>query len=138
MKPAFFIAIVMALTPTTGAIASDAQLPVSVVGHERLQIRGVSAEAVSTGIDVSGWVRRDNSSYGPISAHIHVEALAANGETLRTTETQWQGELPSALRYRRAAPFRALIEGDTAIASVRVSIAAGPRHRSPPLRDHHG
>jgi hypothetical protein len=131
MKPAFFIAVVMALTPTTGAIASDAQLPVSVVEHERLQIRGVSAEAVSTGIEVSGWVRRDNSSYGPVSAHIHIEALAANGETLRTIETQWQGELPSALRYRRPAPFRALLEGDTAIASVRVSIAAGPRHRSP-------
>lgn len=129
MKPVFFIAVVMALAQTTAAIASGAHFPVSVVEHERLQIHGVTAEAVSTGIEVNGWVRRDNASYAPISAHIHVEALAANGETLRTIESQWQGELPSALRYRRPAPFRAFLEGDSAIATVRVSIAGGPRHR---------
>lgn len=139
MKRAFFVAVVMALSQTTAAVASGAHLPVSVVEHERLQIRGVAAEAVSTGIEVSGWVRRDNSSYAPISAHLHIEALGANGETLRTVETQLRGELPSALRYRRPASFRALLAHDTAISSIRVSIAAGPRHRSPPpSRDHEG
>lgn len=132
MKRAFLGALVMALAQTTAAAASDAPVPVSVVEHDRLLIRGVSAEATASGIEVSGWVRRKSSSYASISAHLHVEALAANGETVRTVETQWQGDLPSALRYRRAAPFRALLAHDGTIDSVRVSVAAGPRHRSPP------
>lgn len=138
MKPTLLSAVALliglALVQATAAAAGDVPepVPVSVLEHDGLRIRGVSAEVAATGIEVSGWVRRERSSYAPISAHLHIDALGANGETLRTVETQWQGELPSALRYRRPAPFRALLAHDTAIASIRVSIAAGPRHRSPP------
>lgn len=122
------LAAALSMATATTTVASPRNLPVSIVEHENLLLRGVSAEVGQTGIQVRGWVRRDMSSYGPISAHLHIEALASDGETLRTIEAGWQGELPSAIRNRRAALFRAVLPTDETTTAIRVSIANGPRH----------
>lgn len=127
MKLLVFAAALSVSTVTT-TDARPSSLPVSLVEHEYLLLRGVSAEVEQTGIKVRGWVRRDMSSYGPISAHLHVEALAADGDTVRTIEASWQGGLPSLIRYRRAAVFRAVLPTDEATTAVRVSISDGPLH----------
>lgn len=122
------LAAALSVSTVTTTDASSPSLPVSIVEHEYLLLRGVSAEVEQTGIQVRGWVRRDRSSYASISAHLHIEALAGDGQTLRTIEAGWQSELPSLIRYRRAAIFRAVLPSDEATTAVRVSIADGPRH----------
>jgi hypothetical protein len=122
------LAAALSVSTVTATDASSPSLPAIIVEHEYLLLRGVRAEVGQTGIQVRGWVRRDMSSYGPISAHLHVEALAGDGQTLRTIEASWRGELPSLIRYRRAAIFRAVLPYDEATTAVRVSIADGPRH----------
>jgi hypothetical protein len=125
------VAAALTVSTVTTTAANSPSLPVSIVEHESLLLRGVSAEVGQSGIQVRGWVRRDIASYGPISAHLHVEALAGDGQTLRTIEAGWQGELPSLIRYRRAAIFRAVLPTDEATTAVRISIADGPRHPTP-------
>lgn len=127
MKTLFFCA--MALVATDAA-ADRPQLAVTTIEGNRLRLRGVSAELDPSGIEVSGWVRRSMANYGPISSHLHVEALSADGQTLRTLEARWQGELPSLVRYRRSALFRVTLPTDSATASIRVSVVSGPRHSS--------
>ncbi len=105
-------------------------LPVEVTDGRDVRLSGVSAERDEAGARVRGWVRRRAGSHGPTSAHLHVAVVDTAGNTLRTIETGWNGTLPSGIRGRRAAPFRAEIDPilSAAAAIVRVSVQTGSRH----------
>lgn len=115
-----------------GTPSANAQeyLPVEVTDGSNVSLSGVSAERDEAGARVRGWVRRRAGSRGPINAHLHVAVVDTTGNTLRTIETGWNGTLPSGIRGRRAALFRAELDPtlSAAAAIVRVSVQAGSRH----------
>ncbi len=126
------VAMLMALSMIAGATTAQAHtvLPVVKVNGEGLVLRAVGAELEDGRLRISGWVRRAPGSYGPFNAHLHVEALGSEGQTLETLETRWSGILSSDIRRRRDAFFRVRFDelDGAAPASVRVSIQPGRRH----------
>ncbi len=130
MKTVF--AMLMALSLIAGATTAraDTVLPVVTVNGEGLVLRAVGAQLEDGRLRVSGWVRRAPGNYGPFNAHLHVDALGLEGQTLETLEARWSGILSSDLRRRRDAYFRVRFDqlDATAPVSVRVSIQPGRRH----------
>lgn len=130
MRCALAAGLCLLAVPLPATADEGRPIPVETIDGQRLQLRGVSAEQDASGLHASGWVRRDPSNYGLVQAHLHVMALNADGQELQTIETRWQGNLPTGVRSRHAALFRA--EFDPAVAAsastVRVSVEPGPRH----------
>lgn len=116
------------------ATASPAQaresLPVATMDGRVLELRSVTALRRDDAVYASGWVRLRTGHYVYAPAHLHVEALNADGEVLQTIETRWQGDPSSRVHARRAALFRTEFDPalSATIASVRISIENGPRH----------
>jgi hypothetical protein len=127
---ALVIGVCLLCVPLTAMAETDRLIPVEIVDGQRLQLRGVGAQLNEHGLRMSGWVRREPSNYSPTNAHLHVIALAADGAILQTIETRWQGNLPTGVRSRHSALFRAEIDPAIAasVARIRVSVEPGSRH----------
>jgi hypothetical protein len=131
MKRFVLLICLYLITVSPAAMAdTDRPVPVEAIDGQRLQLHGVSAELNEHGLRTGGWVRRDPGNYGPVSAHLHVIALAADGAALQTVEARWQGNLPTGVRSRHSALFRAEVDPAIAasVARIRVSIEPGSRH----------
>ena len=101
-----------------------------------IELCGLSAERDDSGVHAAGWVRRRAGNSGPINAHLHVDALDTEGQTLQTIEARWMGALPTSIRSRHAATFRARVAPaiSASVFSARVSVEPGPRRQAESAR----
>lgn len=130
MKQELALLVLATFVGFSPAAQARTPLPVVTVDGSDIELRGVSVARDDRGVYAAGWVRRRVGNYGSVNAHLHVDALGADGQTLQTIEARWIGTLPTSIRSRHASIFRARFEPaiSASLVSVRVSAEPGPRH----------
>lgn len=131
MKQKLALLVLASLVGFSPAAHARTPLPLAIVDGRDIELRGVSAQRDDSGVYAAGWVRRRAGNFGPVNAHVHVDALDTEGQTLQTIEACWMGTLPTSIRSQHAAIFRARFTPpiSASLLSVRVSVEPGPRHQ---------
>ena len=124
------LAVGLAFSMETNSAQAASQLPVELINGPKVEIHAASADRNAPDVIAHGWVRRKVGTYGPISAHLHVEGLDSEGATLELIDAYWPGSLGK--RTLELRPFNAKF--DVAIAAkierVRISVQPGRRHEA--------
>lgn len=126
--------LILILATIFAASCASAPAPANVVPFEVVQgkivhLWSVSAERGPTGIKVSGYAARRLTPNGPVSEHLHVDAIGGGGIVLQSKPVPWNSFV--SLRSKKSTSFNTEFDDATApvIASVRLAIVQGAIHK---------